>query len=76
MSDQLLTCINSWKEIMPDYEIICWDTKKFDIESIPFVNEACSVKKWAFASDYIRLYALYTEGGIYLRLRCFSKEVI
>ena len=23
-------------------------------------------KKWALASDYIRLHALYTEGGIYL----------
>ena len=51
---------------MPDYEIIRWDRNKFSIESVPFVNEAYSVKKWAFASDYIRLYALYNEGGIYL----------
>ena len=51
---------------MPDYEIILWDTQKFNIESIAFVNEACLVKKWAFACDYIRLYALYTEGGIHL----------
>ncbi len=63
---QLLSCMNSWKEIMPDYEIILWDTQKFNIESIAFVKEACSVKKWAFACDYIRLYALYTEGGIYM----------
>jgi hypothetical protein len=66
MPPQLLTCIDSWKRVMPDYEIILWDKKLFNIESIPFVNEACSVKKWAFACDYIRLYALYTEGGIYL----------
>jgi mannosyltransferase OCH1-like enzyme len=61
----LLKCINSWKRVMPEYEIIYWDKKKFNIESIPFVHEACSKKKWAFAADYIRLYAIYTEGGIY-----------
>ena len=59
-------CICSWKKIMSDYEIICWDTNKFDINSNTFAYEAYKLKKWAFASDYIRLYALYTEGGIYL----------
>jgi hypothetical protein len=59
-------CINSWKEIMPEYEIILWDTNRFNIKSVVFVEEACKVKKWAFAADYIRLYALYKEGGIYM----------
>ena len=56
----------TWQQVMPDYEIVCWDKTKFDIDSHPFVAEACRVKKWAFAADYIRLHALYTEGGIYL----------
>ena len=34
--------------------------------NIKFVKEAISVEKWAFAADVIRLYALYTEGGIYM----------
>lgn len=59
-------CIATWKEIMPEYEIICWDKNKFDITSNLFVHEACKMKKWALASDYVRLDALYTEGGIYL----------
>ena len=59
-------CISSWKKVMPDYEIWCWDTKRFDIHSVKFVEEAYNVKKWAFAADYIRLYALYHYGGIYL----------
>lgn len=59
-------CISSWKKVMPDYEIWCWDTKRFDIHSVKFVEEAYNVKKWAFAADYIRLYALYNYGGIYL----------
>ncbi len=51
---------------MPDYELICWDTSRFDIRSNQFVSEAFDAKKWAFAADYIRLYALYNYGGIYL----------
>jgi mannosyltransferase OCH1-like enzyme len=56
----------SWKKYLPDYQIKCWDQTSFDITSVPFVKEAVEAKKWAFAADYIRLYALYTEGGIYL----------
>ncbi len=51
---------------MPDYEIICWDTNRFDISSNAFVAEAFSAKKWAFAADYIRIHALANHGGIYL----------
>lgn len=59
-------CIKSWKKAMPDYEIKCWDANSFDFNSVPFVKEAFEAKKWAFVADYIRIYALYTEGGIYL----------
>jgi hypothetical protein len=59
-------CLSSWRNVLNDYEIIKWDTQRFAIDSVPFVKEACSVKKWAFAADYIRLHALYEEGGIYL----------
>jgi len=72
--DKLQVCIKSWKEIMPDYEVILWDKNRFDISSIPFVEEACKVKKWAFAADYIRLHALYTEGGIYMDSDVFVKK--
>jgi hypothetical protein len=63
---KLQKCVNSWERLMPDYEIICWDMQRFDIHSVKFVEDACTARKWAFAADYIRLYALYTEGGIYL----------
>ncbi len=59
-------CIESWKKNMPDYEIMLWDTTKFDVNSNTYVKEAYEAKKYAFASDYIRLYALYHYGGIYL----------
>lgn len=62
----VLRCIQSWKEKLPDYEFMLWDMNRFDIHSVPWVEQACAVKKWAFAADYIRLYALYNYGGIYL----------
>lgn len=59
-------CIKSWRKAMPDYKIKCWDANSFDFDSVPFVKQAFEAKKWAFVADYIRIYALYTEGGIYL----------
>ena len=59
-------CIDSWKVHLPDYEIMLWDLKRFDIAQVPWVEQAFRVKKYAFAADYIRLYALYNYGGIYL----------
>lgn len=64
----LQECLDSWTRHMPDYEIICWDMDRFDINSVQFVKDACAAKKWAYACDYIRLYALYTHGGIYMDL--------
>lgn len=62
----LQECINSWKEIMPDYKLRLWDAQSFNFNSVPFVKEAFESKKWAFVADYIRLFALFNEGGIYL----------
>lgn len=59
-------CMDTWRKTHPDYEIVRWSTNNFDVNAIPYVKEAFEAKKWAFAADYIRMYALYTEGGIYL----------
>lgn len=59
-------CINSWHKYMPDYQYKLWNEDNFDITSIPYVKEAYECKKYAFVTDYVRLYALYTEGGIYM----------
>lgn len=59
-------CINSWKEKLPDYEIKCWNTSNFDVNMCQYTKEAFQAKKYAFVSDYVRLYALYSDGGIYL----------
>ena len=59
-------CIESWKIHLPDYKIILWDTKRIDINSNLWLKQAFETKKYAFAADYIRFYALYHYGGIYL----------
>lgn len=58
--------IESWKQYCPDYKIIEWNEKNFDLESVPYVKEAYEEKKWAFVTDYVRLHALSNIGGIYM----------
>jgi len=58
-------CINSWKDKLPDYEFKLWNEENSPID-IPYVKKALDKKYYAFAADYVRAYALYTEGGIYL----------
>lgn len=59
-------CMATWRKVMPDYTWKEWNETNFDLESVPFVRDAYKAKKWAFVADYIRLYALYTEGGVYM----------
>lgn len=59
-------CIASWHKYMPDYEYKLWNEDNFDIHCNPYVQEAYESRKFAFVTDYVRLYALYYEGGIYM----------
>ena len=58
--------IETWKENCPDYQIMRWDESSFDLDSNAYTKEAYEAKKWAFITDYVRLFALYTYGGIYM----------
>ena len=64
--ERIKKCIDSWKTYLPDYEIRHWGLKDFDFNKLAWTEEAFKEKKYAFVSDYIRLYALYNYGGIYL----------
>lgn len=59
-------CKNSWKKYCPDYEIIEWNEDNFDINCCDYVKEAYEAGKWAFVTDYARLWIIYHHGGIYL----------
>ena len=58
-------CINSWKKYCPDYEIIEWNEKNFDMHFCEYIKEARKLGKWAFISDYARFKILYEQGGLY-----------
>ncbi|MBQ4104638.1 MAG: exopolysaccharide biosynthesis protein [Clostridia bacterium] len=59
-------CIKTWQEKCPDYQIIEWNEKNFDVNSHPFMKTAYETKAWAFVSDYARLKVIYENGGFYL----------
>nr|WP_285815460.1 glycosyltransferase [Phocaeicola sartorii] len=61
-----LKCIESWRKYLPDYEIKEWNESNFNIDMYRYTREAYESGKFAFVSDVARLYALYTEGGIYM----------
>ena len=65
-SQKIQKCMDSWKKYLSDYKIMEWNEDNFDIESIKYVKEAYDKKKYAFCTDYIRLWALYNHGGIYM----------
>jgi hypothetical protein len=59
-------CIESWKKLCPDYEIVEWNESNYDIQKNKYMYDAYLAGKWGFVSDYARLDIIYNEGGIYL----------
>ena len=67
MPELVQKCIASWHTHMPDWEYHLWTEENFDITSAPiYVQEAYNVRKFAFVSDYVRLWALEKVGGLYM----------
>lgn len=60
-------CLASWHEHMLDWEYKWWNEDTFDISSAPlYVRQAYEARKFAFVSDYVRLWALEKFGGLYM----------
>ncbi len=58
-------CIATWHTYMPDYRFMLW-TEDNSPMNHPYVKSAYAAKRYAFVSDYVRFWALYNYGGIYL----------
>ena len=55
-------CLESWRRFCPGWEVREWnDAAMADIDN-RYLREALRAKKWAFAADYVRLYALDRLG--------------
>lgn len=59
-------CIESWRQVLPEYEIKEWNEDNFNLDAYPYAREAYDNRKFAFVTDVVRLYALYHEGGVYM----------
>ena len=63
-------CLASWRRFAPD-----WKIREWNLDDLPeaarsrgFLAEAVRLRRWAAASDWVRMWALREEGGVYLDL--------
>jgi len=64
--EKIQKCIDTWKEKLPDYQFINWNRDTFDFDSCKWLKEAYEDQNYAYCSDYLRIYAVYNYGGIWL----------
>ena len=60
-----IKCIESWKRICPEYKIIEWNEDNFKCDSLEYTRFTYDHKLYAYLSDYVRLWAVFTYGGLY-----------
>lgn len=80
MPELVERCIASWHSHMPEWEYRLWDEASLSqalsplkggedcwLEYMPqYVREAYEAKKYAFVSDYVRMWVLEQYGGLYM----------
>ena len=60
------TYIETWQKQNPGFRINKWNEKNVDHSKYPLVQKALDEKRYALASDIIRMIVIYEKGGIYL----------
>lgn len=66
MGELELSCIASWKQHLPDWELKLWTEENFDVHFCEYSSQAYEAKKWAFVADAARFEILRLHGGVYL----------
>ena len=59
-------CVKSWDKYCPGWKIVLWNEDSFDVNSTIWTKQAYEARKFAFVTDYVRLKALYEQGGVYM----------
>lgn len=65
LAPEIEMCIASWRKYCPDFEIKEWNEDNSPMDT-PWIRDAYKHRKYAFVADYMRFYALYHEGGVYM----------
>lgn len=63
---EIRVCLDTWRRLLPDYRIRLWDYAAAKAIGCRFIDEALEERKWAFAADVVRFYAVWKEGGVYM----------
>lgn len=63
---EIKVCLDSWKRLIPDFEVKVWNYEKAKAIGCDYIDEALEAHQWAFAADAVRFYAVLTEGGVYM----------
>ncbi len=58
-------CKRSWENFFPDYEIKEWNEKNFEVNANPYTKYCYEHRQWAYLSDFVRLFVVEREGGLY-----------
>ncbi len=58
-------CIQTWLQELEGYELKKWNESRVNITN-RFAKECLDRKLWAYVADYLRIYVLYEQGGVYL----------
>jgi mannosyltransferase OCH1-like enzyme len=58
-------CVETWRQAMPHYALSRWDENRLGSRP-PYVEMAYRARRFAFVADYVRFWALYEHGGVYL----------
>lgn len=58
--------VSRWQELHPGWEIKKWDERNIEVKDCPYAEARLKEKQWAYLSDYVRLQALWRDGGVYL----------
>ncbi len=64
--DYANNCIETWRRLLPSWQIIEWNESNTDLQCCAYVKEAYEKGIFAFVADYVRVDALIRHGGIYL----------
>jgi mannosyltransferase OCH1-like enzyme len=66
MPDAEAGYVAGWKKLLPNYDFMLWNERNFDVSIVPFTEHMAKTELWGFIVDYVRAYAVYNYGGIYL----------
>jgi mannosyltransferase OCH1-like enzyme len=57
--------VDGWRTLLPDWEFVFWNEHNSPMH-VPYLERARSGGRWVNLANFIRLYAVYHRGGVYL----------